>query len=256
MIARRSEAASGDGVTVAKTLRDVRHAVLRTLPGDFVGAEEQLAKSYRVSRPTMRQALVLLCQEGLLEARRGPGGGYFAKRPDATAITHNATIYLRSQGTSVVEVIRAIEPIRSDMAVLAAENRDEAQLEAWKEFLEADAAVKRVGAYREFMTSETRFEKLLSASCHNRVLALFMETLHPLGNWENLTERLLQDKPDRVHAYWDHRTRAIQSIIDGDPFLAGVHLRRGLRLLTEWIVADVASRRPGLDEFYAPPAGI
>jgi len=233
----------GEGATLAKTLRQARHAVMRTSPGDFFGAEEHLARSYEVSRPTMRQVPVLLCQEGVLEVRRGLRGGYYAKHPDATAITHNALIYLRTQGAGVSEVVRAVEPIRSDMAALAAENRDPRQLKRWEEFLEADAERKRVGSFRDFKESDIAFESILRDACGNRVLALLMETLHPLGEIDDASERILGGEEERLHIYWEHRNRAILSIMAGDAFASGVHMRRGLQRLTQWLQEDLAQGR-------------
>jgi DNA-binding FadR family transcriptional regulator len=46
-------------------------------PGDFLGREEDLAASFGVSRPTLREALKLLASGNLIRASKGPGGGIF-----------------------------------------------------------------------------------------------------------------------------------------------------------------------------------
>ena len=46
-------------------------------PGDRLGREEDLARRFGVSRPTLREALRLLSSAHLIRASKGPGGGIF-----------------------------------------------------------------------------------------------------------------------------------------------------------------------------------
>src|ERR1044072_1125288 len=46
-------------------------------PGDRLGREEDLARQFGVSRPTLREALRLLSSSHLIRASKGPGGGIF-----------------------------------------------------------------------------------------------------------------------------------------------------------------------------------
>jgi GntR family transcriptional regulator, transcriptional repressor for pyruvate dehydrogenase complex len=52
-------------------------ATERLKPGDRLGREEDLAREFGVSRPTLREALRLLASEHLVRASKGPGGGIF-----------------------------------------------------------------------------------------------------------------------------------------------------------------------------------
>ena len=46
-------------------------------PGERLGREEDLVRTFGVSRPTMREALRLLASSGLVRTSKGPGGGIF-----------------------------------------------------------------------------------------------------------------------------------------------------------------------------------
>jgi GntR family transcriptional repressor for pyruvate dehydrogenase complex len=46
-------------------------------PGERLGREEDLARQFGVSRPTLREALRLLSSSHLVRASKGPGGGIF-----------------------------------------------------------------------------------------------------------------------------------------------------------------------------------
>ena len=53
----------------------VRIGALRV--GDKLPGERALAAQMQISRPTLREAVKVLTDAGLLEVRRGPGGGMF-----------------------------------------------------------------------------------------------------------------------------------------------------------------------------------
>src|SRR5437899_1878308 len=104
--------AAGRSSAVRRVARALRTEVLKCEDGQLIGSEEDLVERYKVSRPTLRQAVALVAEEQLLTVKRGVGGGYFARRPDAKAVVHMTAIYLHSRSAKVEEIIRALEPIR------------------------------------------------------------------------------------------------------------------------------------------------
>jgi len=79
----------------------IREDVFQLPDGALLGSEEDLILRYNVSPPTLRQAAGLIIQEQLLLARRGVGGGFFVRRPDADVVTHIASQYLRSRSFGI-----------------------------------------------------------------------------------------------------------------------------------------------------------
>jgi GntR family transcriptional repressor for pyruvate dehydrogenase complex len=72
----------------------------RLRPGDRLGREEDLARQFGVSRPTLREALRLLASSHLIRASKGRGGGIFV---DATPEEGIA----RSVSASVADMLSA-----------------------------------------------------------------------------------------------------------------------------------------------------
>jgi DNA-binding FadR family transcriptional regulator len=196
--------------------------------------------TYGVSRPTLRQAAALVGQEQLLSVRRGVGGGYFARRPDTQAVAHMAAIYLQARQTTLEEIIKAIEPIKIEMAALATANRDPALIAQWRAFQARDRERALAGGYREFLKSERELSLLLGAACCNRVLELFVITLYDFCASIRPEEDVYRDHPERVREYWSRRLTLVDAIIDGDAEVAALSARRCARMITEWMVEDVS----------------
>jgi GntR family transcriptional regulator, transcriptional repressor for pyruvate dehydrogenase complex len=58
-------------------------------PDDFLGREEDLAATFGVSRPTLREGLRLLASGNLVRATKGPGGGIFVARTAEQGISRS-----------------------------------------------------------------------------------------------------------------------------------------------------------------------
>ena len=150
--------------------------------------EEELAKRFDVSRPTIREALKRLAAQNLIRTRRGPAGGSFVKRPSHEEIREqlsSMTSVLVSVGefnlSSIVEARHELERV---CCRLAAERRTEGQLSAIMAELhtQRDTAISDV----EFCASDVRFHRLIVESTDNPVLRFLMsaviEVLQPVLN--------------------------------------------------------------------------
>ncbi|PVH28794.1 hypothetical protein DDE20_11510 [Pararhodobacter oceanensis] len=56
-------------------------------PGDRLPSEADLCAYFKVSRPTLREALGRLTARGLIQAKRGAGGGAFVTQPSADLVS-------------------------------------------------------------------------------------------------------------------------------------------------------------------------
>jgi len=239
--AKRARAQKQKGTTIISwVVRRLREHALATPPGQMIGSEDQLVAAYGVSRPTLRQAAALVSQEQLLFVRRGVGGGYFARRPEANGVAHIAAIYLQSQHTTLEEIIKAIEPLKAEMGTLAAQNRDPKITEMWRDFQDREAKVAHGGGYRDFLKFEREFGQIIGIACKNTVLDLFVATLYEFCGFLGPEEDVFRDRPERVREYWTRRQLWVTAIVDGDGELAAFTGRRCARLITTWMVEDMA----------------
>jgi GntR family transcriptional repressor for pyruvate dehydrogenase complex len=95
---QRAEPQGASDKVAAEIRAHVTRARLR--PGDRIGREEDLARQFGVSRPTLREALRLLASSHLIRASKGRGGGIFVAATPEEGIA-------RSVSASVADMLSA-----------------------------------------------------------------------------------------------------------------------------------------------------
>jgi DNA-binding FadR family transcriptional regulator len=224
----------------------LRRDAMAAQEGELLGAEDDLIRRYGVSRPTLRLAAALVAQEKLLRVKRGVGGGYFVTRPDSRVVAHMAAIYLRTRETRVSEVIRAVEPIRVELAKLAAASDNEAARDEMRRFVarEQEQLEKTDGehVYRDFLRSEREFGHLLGEMAGNKVISLFQLILYNFSGMLGRNEDIYINRPHRVEEYRQMRSRLAEAVIAGDAEMAAIAAQRCAMKASEWLLEDLGSQ--------------
>lgn len=137
--------------------------------GDTIPAEQALADSLQVHRSSVREALRLLEENGLVE--RKPGGKKLTVRsPDRSKIGSRISNTLILEEVTFSELYEAIRIIDSDIASVAAENISASQFDKIAENLrETEANLGDNAALEEL---DFEFHTLIAEGCCNRVLQL------------------------------------------------------------------------------------
>jgi DNA-binding FadR family transcriptional regulator len=155
---------------------------------DRLPTEEELARRFEVSRPTIREALKRLAAQNLIRSRRGPTGGNFVNRPSQEELSSTlatASALLVGLGEfDVPDVIEARYELEVVCARLAAQRREQAELAVMAAELQvqSDAAL----GDEDFCASDVRFHRALVDATHNPVIQFVMfaviEALQPIEN--------------------------------------------------------------------------
>jgi GntR family transcriptional regulator, transcriptional repressor for pyruvate dehydrogenase complex len=87
--------------------------------GDRLGSEVELAAAFGVSRPTLREAIKVLCGAGVLSVKRGVTGGITVER-DSIAY-ELLTSALRLEQQEIIDLLEARQKVDMISAELAAE---------------------------------------------------------------------------------------------------------------------------------------
>lgn len=157
---------------VAEQIR--RHISLRlVLAGEALPPERELARLFEVGRPTVQQALRQLEADGLVEARRGRGGGTFVSHPPEGGPARDELISRllrrRAELDELLVYRRAVEPAA---ARVAAGTRRKSDLEAMRRADRRWIAARDEPAY---MRHDTEFHLALARATGNGLLVATLE---------------------------------------------------------------------------------
>lgn len=197
----------------------MRELIFARAPDTHIGSLPELAKQLGVGIVTVQQAARVLEHEGLLEVRRGPGGGYYGVRPDAAALERSVAAYLRVRGSDAYEALEMMTLVDCELMPAAARCTDDALHDRLRLF------ESRIDACS---TSEQRVK--------------FEEELH--DTLFAMVERPLMELLARVAMRY-YRDGSIPTIFEGDEGLAA------WRTWRRNIVAAILQRDPDLAQFEA-----
>jgi DNA-binding FadR family transcriptional regulator len=105
---------------VGATAEKMRNLILAETPDTLIGSLPEVAKKLGVGAVTVQQAARVLEHEGLLEVRRGPGGGYFGRRPNAVALERALATYLRTRLADNYEALEMMTLLDCELMPAAA----------------------------------------------------------------------------------------------------------------------------------------
>ena len=160
----------------------IRTAILegRLSPGDRLPPEKQLGEQFQVSKQTLRESMRALEHMGLINVRKGIGGGAFIVEVDQQVATQNLANYLYFKNLTIEnlsEFRRIMEPYA---AARAAEKIPKADLDELKRLNDATRDNLKTKNWDLVSRDEIAFHRLIARQTENPILILmldFVETL-------------------------------------------------------------------------------
>jgi GntR family transcriptional repressor for pyruvate dehydrogenase complex len=138
--------------------------------GDRLPNEAELAAALEISRPTLRQALRVLENSGLLAVRRGASGGIFVVSD--LVPNHAISSAVALEEDAVVDVLvarRVLEKAVTDAALDRATDDDFAEIERTNRLLH-----EHLGNRTLVMRADAMFHRAVVRSTHSRTLEVAM----------------------------------------------------------------------------------
>ena len=193
-------------------------------PGDRLPTESELAHQFGVSRPTVREALKVLEALNVLKSSTGPRGGTFVTELDCLGVAEylkdSLALILHVNGLSLEELCSARETIEIPMVGQSALQRTEEDLAALRRIIEEDSCKDS-----DSIISDISFHRAIAGASKNRILSLFMDSLH-------LTMRMLAERyimPEAKQTSQRQHQGIYEAILHQDKDLAEARMREHLK---------------------------
>ena len=168
----------------------IQEAILdgRLKTGDTLPSERQLKDMFNISRGTLREALRVLEQKGLIEIKLGVGGGSVVKDLNADTVSEGLALLIRSQKVSLNHLAEFREEVEGIVAARAAAKKSASDIEQLKGLLkEARQCIDGGPSQRDtFLEVDKRIHMTLARVAANPIYISVLHSVH-----------------DNIHRYYD-----------------------------------------------------
>jgi len=208
-----------------KIISQIRTAILagKLKPGDILPPEKELVDQFGVSKQTLRESLRALEHMGLIDVRKGIGGGAHIVEVDMQVTKQSLANFLYFKDLSIENLSELRKLIEPHAAAKAARNISEEDLEK----LDQLNSVARENLNKKFLNemsrNEINFHRLIAQTTRNPILILILD----------FVEDLLEDfkkvlKPDLTFSksVLDAHDKIYDAICDGAPDRASQEMYR------------------------------
>jgi GntR family transcriptional regulator, transcriptional repressor for pyruvate dehydrogenase complex len=145
-------------------------------PGDRIPSERELAAMLGVSRPSVREAIMVLDAMGLVEARQG--GGTYVRSLAETSLADPLSQMVDADPRLLPALVEVRKGLESWSACLAAQRADEGDLSRLREL---DARMTQLAAKGVWDADlDARFHAAISAASHNTLQVHVLTSIHAL----------------------------------------------------------------------------
>jgi DNA-binding FadR family transcriptional regulator len=171
-------------------VEQVQEAILqgKLEAGSKLPPERQLQDIFKASRGTIREALRVLEQKGLIIIKTGVSGGAFAKAVSTQQMSESLDLLIRFQRVSLRDLAEFREGVEGIVAALAVERATEQDILHLKGLLEEAGRYLDAGTsgWDDFIRVDNRFHLALAEMARNPVYKSVIRTIY-----------------DHIHRYFD-----------------------------------------------------
>ncbi|MCK5313263.1 MAG: FadR family transcriptional regulator [Desulfobacteraceae bacterium] len=169
-------------------VEQIQKAILNNTfePGHKLPSERELKDMFNTSRNTLREALRVLEQKGLIEIRPGVSGGAIVKQIDTDPIIESLALLIKSGSISLEHLAEFRIKLEGSLVELAAKRAEESDVQIMKDLLkEAEVCIKKLD-WNGFLIIDKKMHTMLGKITRNPVFQFIQKTIH-----------------DNIHNYYD-----------------------------------------------------
>lgn len=157
-------------------------------PGDKLPPERELLDTFKVSRPTLREAFRMLESENIIFSRQG--GGRYIRQPLTDNLFKAVTSIRPPERQMIIHLIEARETLELKTIFLASKFITEEELDGLRGIVQNIYSLKNLGerSIPELFSLDLKFHHLVAQASRNPVYV----------NWLDISMQILQESRQRM----------------------------------------------------------
>jgi GntR family transcriptional repressor for pyruvate dehydrogenase complex len=200
-------------------------------PGDMLPPERELKETFAISRGTLREALRVLEQKGLIEIRLGVNGGAVVTAEDTTGqFSDSLDLLIRFQKISLTHLAEFREGVEGTVAALAADRADKDDIRELEALLKTARAYVDQGAvgWVDFLSVDQQVHQELARITNNPIYIFINKMVH--DNIQRYYDDFLPPDEKRLTENYQDLCNIVELVKQGKAadvrLLAQKHVRR------------------------------
>jgi DNA-binding FadR family transcriptional regulator len=218
-------------------VEQIQEAILdgRLKAGESLPSERGLKEMFGVSRGTLREALRVLEQKGLIEIRLGVGGGSIVKPLNTDSVTESLGLLIRSRGVSLAHLAQFREDVEGVVAARAAGQRNHGHIQDLKQLLrQARKCVDGGVQHRqEFIQLDKQFHMKLAEITANPIFIFVLHSIHE--NIHRYYDRFLSMETPELEENYRFLKAVVSAIETGDQTAARQLVQAHVRKFNQYM---------------------
>lgn len=197
-------------------VEQIQNAILdgKLKAGEKLPSERDLCEMLNTSRGTLREALRILEQKGLIEIKVGVNGGAIVREPTSDQMNESLALLIRSQTVSLSHLAEFREGVEGIVAGLAAQR---IKPEEKEELCELQAEAKQhfdqgIAAWDDFVKVDEKIHMRVAAISGNPIYRFILETIH--DNIHRYYDKFLSKSDVELKENYDDLCQIIEMVIE------------------------------------------
>lgn len=199
-------------------------------PGDKLAPERELCEMFQTSRGTLREALRILEQKGLIEIRLGINGGAYVKNVSAELMAENLAMLIRSNNVSLEHLAEFREGVEGTVAGFAARRSTATDAKNLTNLIDRAAQNREKGmaGWNGFVQVDEKIHTEIARIAGNPLYTFVLQSIH--DNIHRYYDKFLKVGETEMEENYQDLLLIVEAIANKDPEAASrqavKHVRR------------------------------
>jgi len=198
-------------------VEQIQNAILsgKLEPGTKLPPERELKDMFNTSRGTLREALRVLEQKGLIEIKLGVSGGAIVKQIDAEPIVASLGLLIRSGEVSLEHLSEFRIKLEGSLVEIAAQRATKEDIKKMEALFDKATAYYEKKDWENFLKTDEKMHMYIGNMTRNPVFQFVQKSIH-----------------DNIHQYYHeylpmNEQRTLENLTDFKKIIAAMKLNDG-----------------------------